>query len=155
MFMDELTTFLVTQCAFKNDEFRKNLPINFITHEVVALTSTKPVGKAWKKNTKYKYDHFNGSLIISNKMLNCDNIYSVLKKVSNYDNFTKENDPYKEKRFGDITLNNLSFNGQTESESLIFWKIEFWDDNSLRHQTEDYLKSKSYRTLTIYHVDEA
>jgi len=152
--MDELTTYLVNQCALKNNEFRKGLPINYITHEVVLLRSQKSTSKKWKKKAKYKYDHFNGSLILSRKMLGCDNIHQVLKDVQRYDKFDRESDPYQERRFGDINYKALSFEGEIEKESLVFWKIEFWDDNSLRHQATDYLKKNYFRTLTVYSASE-
>ena len=154
MFMDELTKYLANQLSIKNDQFRKSLPINYITNELVLLRSQKSPEKKWGKKTKYKYDHFNGSLILSRKMLECDDIYQVLKDVQNYDKFTKENDPYLERRFGDINYKMLSFEDELEKESLVFWKIEFWDDNSLKHKATDYLKQKCYRTLTIYNASE-
>jgi hypothetical protein len=154
MFMDELTKYLAKQLSIKNDEFRNSLPINYITHELVLLKSQKSPSKKWNKKTKYKYDHFNGSLILSRKMLDCDNIHKVLKDVQKYDNFTKDNDPYQERRFGDINYKSLSFEDEIERESLVFWKIEFWDDKSLKHKSTDYLKQKCYRTLTIYNASE-
>ncbi len=150
MFRDELDTFLVAQLAFKNSEFRKNLPVNYITHEINTLRS----GRTFKKNLKYKYDHFNGSLIISHRMFYCDQIHQVLKDVCKYDSFNRENDPYSEKRFGDITYEELSFNDVVKKDHLIFWKIEFYDDNSIRHKTENYLNTNCYRVLTIYSSDD-
>ena len=148
LFTDELTAFFIKQCAIKNDDFRKSLPINHVTHEINSFRSSKDFNL--KKNIKYKYDQFNGSLVVSNKMFRCDEIHQVLKNVVEYNGFNRDNDPYGEHRFGDITYKKLSFNGEIEKEHLVFWKIEFWDDKSMRWHAANHLKGNSYRSLTGY-----
>ena len=154
--MDEITTMLVKECALKNNEFRVNLPINFITHEIVAFRYEYPKDYLWPKNVKYKYDHFNGSLILSNRMFVCNDIYKVLQDLTNYDEFTEENDPFKEKRFGDLCYSQLSFNDNDNvKDCVVFWKIEFFTDNTMEFKATNYLKDNCYRVLTVYEMSEA
>ena len=153
LFTDELTTFFIKQCALKNDEFRSGLPINHITHEINYFRSNTSPSEL-KKNIKYKYDQYNGSLIVSKKMFLCDEIHQVLKNVVEYNSFNRDSDPYGEHRFGDITYKKLHFNDKVIKDCLVFWKIEFWDDKTMQWASTNHLKGKAYRSLTVYRVDE-
>lgn len=63
----------------------------------------------------------------------------ILEKVSTFDNFNEDNDPYKERDFG-------AFDHKGNS---IFWKIDYYDQN-LEHGSEDPTdETKTVRLLTI------
>jgi hypothetical protein len=148
--MNDLTKQLIKKLALKNDEFRESMPVNFITHEIVSLKSQKPGNYKWPRNTQYRYDHWSGSLILSPKLFLCDQINSVLKDVQNFNDFNETNNPFNERNFGDLFYKSLNFNGVTEFKVAIFFKIEFWDDKTMQFESENHLRDKCYRTLTIF-----
>lgn len=68
----------------------------------------------------------------------------IFKKVSNFNNFTEDNDPYGEHDFG-------SFN---HNAATIFWKIDYYDQ-ALKYGSDNPAdESKTKRIMTIMYSYE-
>lgn len=76
--------------------------------------------------------------------LPADDVADILSLVRNFNNFTKDNDPYNEHDFG-------SFDYKGDK---IFWKIDYYDRNN-RFRSENPANSAvTNRVLTIMFADE-
>lgn len=64
-------------------------------------------------------------------------------EIINYDNFTKDNDPYGEHDFGCIELDDLP---------KIYWKINYYEDEMMEELAEDPLNA--YRVLIVMLAEE-
>ena len=68
----------------------------------------------------------------------------IFSKVRNFDNFTLDNDPYKEHDFGSV-----------EHEGLkIFWKIDYYAPDMEQGSEDPADTSKTVRILTIMLAEE-
>lgn len=73
-----------------------------------------------------------------------EHMFQILAKVSNYEDFTKENDPYGERDFG-----NFDYEGVE-----IFWKFDYYD-RELKYGSEDPADpEKTTRVLTVMLASE-
>lgn len=101
-----------------NDQFRQNLPYFALLGQVVTTASIATLSQ----NEKYR----------------------IFKKVSEFNGFNEDNDPYGEHDFG-------SFNHNADT---IFWKIDYYD-KALKYGSDDPAdNSKTKRILTIMYSYE-
>ena len=68
----------------------------------------------------------------------------ILHAVQNYNDFTKDNDPYGEHDFGEVELPNLP---------KVYWRIAYYEDATLQWGAAEPAE-KCYRLLTILLADE-
>ena len=74
-----------------------------------------------------------------------DAVFDALMKVSSFDQFTEDNDPWGERDFGQITV---------KGERL-FWKIDYFSDERMVVGSKDPADpSQTFRVLTIMLVSE-
>ena len=75
----------------------------------------------------------------------------IIKNVKSFDTFTKDNNPYGENDFG-----SFKYNIEGKGNSLIFWKIDYYDKKYL-YGCEDKDKidiEKCKRVLTVMFASE-
>ena len=68
----------------------------------------------------------------------------VLKKVKDFDNFTEDNNPYKENDFGAFDYKAIKF----------FWKIDYYDNDLHYHSEDNTNTEKTIRVLTVMKASE-
>lgn len=68
----------------------------------------------------------------------------IFSKVRIFDNFTPDNDPYKERDFGSLTHENLK----------IFWKIDYYAPDMMHGSENPADPKKTTRVLTIMLASE-
>lgn len=71
-------------------------------------------------------------------------VVNIMEKVRNFNNFTKDNDPYGEHDFG-----SFEYKGQK-----IFWKIDYYDKDFCYMSEDPSNESKTNRVLTVMLADE-
>lgn len=76
-------------------------------------------------NDNFRKSFLGGHVIISQKvqMLPAKSRKELFEYIKQFNNFTKENDPYGEHDFGSIKFQN----------NVYFWKIDYYDTNFLYH----------------------
>ena len=143
MDLDDLTKLLIRRSAIKNDDFRKSLPVNALTSEIVAF---KAAHKKERKEHQFNFSDglIGGHLIISPLVFWHDSIWEILKTVKNYSMFDKDNDPHGERIFGDLKI----------GKETIFWKFDFYQDSDCKWGCSNHLKNPCWRVLTIYNSKE-
>jgi len=68
----------------------------------------------------------------------------LMQSIASFDNFTEDNDPWREHDFGSIELDG----------ECLFWKIDYYD-LQLEYQSEDPADTnKTKRVMTIMFADE-
>jgi len=71
-------------------------------------------------------------------------VVNILEKVTMFDDFTEDNDPYQERDFGSFKI----------EDNSVFWKIDYYAPD-LKHGSEDPTdEEKTVRVLTIMLADE-
>lgn len=70
----------------------------------------------------------------------------ILAKVRAFDTFPKDDDPYGEHDFGVVEVSTFG------KLYRVYWKIDYYADESMDTGTED--KIKAYRVLTLMLADE-
>ena len=73
-----------------------------------------------------------------------DDVCQILSLVRNFNNFTKDNDPYGEHDFG-----SFDYNGDE-----IFWKIDYYDKDNRFMSENPADVTKTNRVMTIMFADE-
>lgn len=99
-----------------------------------------------KLNDNFRKSFLGGRVMITQKvqMLSTEAQRELFERVKQFNNFTKENDPYGEHDFGSIKFQN----------DIYFWKIDYYDINFLYHSPDPSNTSITNRVLTIMHADE-
>ena len=97
-------------------------------------------------NDNFRKSFLGGHVIISQKvqMLPAKSRKELFEHIKQFNNFTKENDPYGEHDFGSIKFQN----------NVYFWKIDYYDTNFLYHSPNPSNASVTNRVLTIMQADE-
>ena len=73
-----------------------------------------------------------------------DKLTQLIRLVRDFDQFTSNNDPYKEHDFGLVTLDSNEF----------FWKIDYYDPSLTRHSDDRSSPNATRRVMTIMRSDE-
>lgn len=99
-----------------------------------------------KLNDNFRKSFLGGRVMITQKvqMLSTEAQRELFDRVKQFNNFTKENDPYGEHDFGSIKFQN----------DIYFWKIDYYDINFLYHSPDPSNTSITNRVLTIMRADE-
>lgn len=87
-----------------------------------------------------------GSIMLTSgiRALPQNDITQILFLVQNFNDFTPENDPYKEHDFGKIIYHGL----------IIFWKIDYYDEYFLYQSIDPTNEQITNRVLTIMLAEE-
>lgn len=120
--------------------------LNFILglHLFQERVMTKKIIK--ELNDNFRKSFLGGRVMITQKvqMLSAEAQRELFDRVKQFNDFTKENDPYGEHDFGSIKFQN----------DIYFWKIDYYDINFLYHSPDPSNTSITNRVLTIMHADE-
>ena len=97
-------------------------------------------------NDNFRKSFLGGRVMITLlvQMLSAEAQRELFDRVKQFNDFTKENDPYGEHDFGSIKF----------QKDIYFWKIEYYDINFLYQSTDTSNTSITNRVLTIMHADE-
>ena len=97
-------------------------------------------------NDNFRKSFLGGRVMITQKvqMLSAEAQRELFDRVKQFNDFTKENDPYGEHDFGSIKFQN----------DIYFWKIDYYDINFLYRSPDPGNTSITNRVLTIMHADE-
>jgi hypothetical protein len=92
-------------------------------------------------NDAFRRTFIGGQVVVTSGIheLGPVNVAFILQKVSSFDAFSADNDPYGEHDFG-------SFDGAGEK---IFWKIDYYDQNREAGSEDPANPDKTCRVLTI------
>jgi Protein of unknown function (DUF3768) len=71
-------------------------------------------------------------------------IANVLNEISNFNSFSKDNDPYDEHDFGSIE----------QDDGKVFWKIDYYDLSIENHSEDAADESKTIRVMTVMLAEE-
>lgn len=90
--------------------------------------------------------HLNGEIVYSSGMSIFSNydLCQIMRTISFYDDFNKDNNPYEEKDFGIINFKIYK----------IIWKIDYYDIEMKYHSPAPYDSSKTKRVMTVMLADE-
>jgi len=114
----------IEKIALLNDELRKKLIS----------------GELFKADSKDKAYITRGASVFVNGM----NRMQFLNNVALYRNFTKDNNPYGERDFGNFMY----------QKEKIFWKIDYKDNAMMYHSPDASDPSQTIRVLTIMKASE-
>jgi len=67
----------------------------------------------------------------------------LVEEVQQFNNFTEDNDPHKERDFGSVEIDGSKY----------FFKIDYYDDDMMHHALQPW-KAYTKRVLTIMHSSE-
>ena len=97
-------------------------------------------------NDKFRKSFIGGEVLLSAGIaaMSSENKANIVSMVQNFNDFTEDNDPYKEHDFG-------SFDYKCEK---ILWKIDYYDLNNQYHSENPANPDITNRILTIMTVFE-
>lgn len=97
-------------------------------------------------NDKFRRSFINGEVLLSAGIaaMSSEDKANIVSMVQNFNDFTEDNDPYKEHDFG-------SFDYKCEK---ILWKIDYYDLNNQYHSENPANPDITNRILTIMTVFE-
>ena len=84
-------------------------------------------------------------LFLTAKVLQSENIWEILEKTQNFKDFNMDNNPYKERDFG---------NFKVKKDGTYYFKFDYFKDNAMELASDNHLKDDCYRNLTIMHASE-
>lgn len=93
-----------------------------------------------------KHPHLNGHLMITHgvQALGLENVQEICRRVSEFDQFNEDNDPYHEHDFGSLDFEKIK----------IFWKIDYYAKD-MKHGSEDPADpALTTRVMTIMRAEE-
>lgn len=140
--MDDMTKHLIKRCAIKNDDLRAALPVNGTTSQLVYLKSAEKI--SYTNREFYTVKLYCGAFRISPAVVWSQNLWTILKTVRDFSKFNEDNDPFGERNFGNFKI---------DSETYYF-KIDYWEDESMKWGAQNYLRDASWRVVTIYNSKE-
>nr|DAS71275.1 MAG TPA: Protein of unknown function (DUF3768) [Caudoviricetes sp.] len=93
-----------------------------------------------------RYGIGNGEIYISSGVaaLSDEDIFRLQQEVRNYEDFSKDNDPYREHDFGSIDFKKEKY----------FFKIDYYDKTRTFLSPNPADPDCTLRVLTIFHADE-
>ena len=141
MKISQKTKDLIAQCALKNDEARKFLPISWTINQVIQLRN-EPISE------KLCFKFWSSALILTPMVVNSPSTWDILYQITKFNNFNKDNDPYGEHDFGAIEIN------KPINEGSYYFKIDYFENNSMDYGAENHLLGPCYRAITIMHSSE-
>ncbi len=86
-----------------------------------------------RKNDIFRRTFIGGKVLLTEGVEHSEDLQKVIKAVQIFDDFSPDNDPYKEHDFGKVTINNEEY----------FFKIDYYDDEY------QYFKEDGNRVMTI------
>lgn len=102
--------------------------------------------KIRKLNDQLRTTNTGGRVIVTQgiQSLPPNTLSKILPTISNFTNFTEDNDPYEEHDFGTVTIDGHK----------IFWKIDYYDE-SYQYASPDPTDSQlTYRVMTVMLAEE-
>lgn len=134
---------LIRQCALKNDDARKSLPVNYLVNKILYIKHKKETPADRPEAMGIQLWNFH--LFLTAKVLQSENIWEILEKTQNFKDFNMDNNPYKERDFG---------NFKVKKEGTYYFKFDYFKDNAMELASDNHLKDDCYRNLTIMHASE-
>ena len=113
-----------------------------MTAETLNHTETiRNLNDAFRKNP-----HLNGHLMITHgvQALGLESVQEICRRVSEFDEFTKDNDPYQEHDFGSLEF----------KTAKIFWKIDYYAHDLMHGSENPADPSITTRVMTIMLAEE-
>ena len=97
-------------------------------------------------NDMLRIFHKNGEIVYSSGMSIFSNydLFQIMRTISFYDDFNKDNNPYGEKDFGIVNFKNYK----------IIWKIDYYDNELKYHSSAPYDSNQTKRVMTVMLADE-
>lgn len=83
-----------------------------------------------------------GRVMFSSMVAYSDDFPAILEAFKSFDNFTKDNDPYKEHDCAVFEVNGDQY----------LFKVDYWDQD-LKYGVDQYM-DEAYRIITLMHVSE-
>jgi len=107
------------------------------------MTKIAQLNDALRKNILNP--HLKGKAVLTAGVSILPYAHAIIEQVQNFNEFTKDNDPYKEHDFGQFFINNIKF----------FWKIDYYDSPKMEYGSDDpSSEEKTFRVLTIMKAEE-
>lgn len=137
----------------KKDETKLNQEIIEETNREIKLAiehkeKTRELNDVGRKNVPGRIDNFRWKQTRGFAALSEETRQKVMMSIFLFEDihgFTSKNDPYDEHDFGQVEI---------DGEEAIYWKIDYYADNTFEYGADEPWKEETVRVLTIMLASE-
>ena len=95
-------------------------------------------------NDQLRTEAKGGQVICTSGVFSSGKYNEIINEVRNFNNFNKDNDPYKEHDFGKVVVDGTDY----------FWKIDYYDLKHSGHSPDKSDANVTRRVMTIMKAEE-